>query len=91
MYLGLKPRRCFGKPATDHLSYGRPILIIRVYGKIMTMITNSSIENVKMMVQILLSSHLMSKAVTITNMRSLNFACGSVWVLTLVSDIKGGT
>jgi hypothetical protein len=40
-------------------------------------------------VQNLLSSWMLSKNVNIRI--KLNFACGSIWLLNLVSDIKGGT
>jgi hypothetical protein len=39
-------------------------------------------------VQNLMSSHLLSKPVQM-RMYKTNFACGSVWVRNLVSDIKG--
>jgi hypothetical protein len=42
-------------------------------------------------VQSLLSSRLLSKNIKNWNIRYDNFACGSVWVLNLVSDIKEGT
>jgi hypothetical protein len=41
-------------------------------------------------VQNLLSSHLLSKSIKI-RIQNYNFACGSVWVRNLVSNIKGGT
>jgi ribosomal protein S2 len=41
-------------------------------------------------VQNLLPSRLLSKKRKNENIRSYNFACGSLWVWNLVSDIKGG-
>jgi hypothetical protein len=42
-------------------------------------------------VQNLLSSRLLSKDIKIRIYKNYNFACGSVWVQNLVSDIKGET
>jgi hypothetical protein len=39
----------------------------------------------------LLSSRLLSKNVKISYVQDYNFACGSIWVLNLVSDIKRKT
>jgi hypothetical protein len=42
-------------------------------------------------IQNFMSSCLLSENIKIKNIQNNNFACGSVWVWNLVSDIKGGT